>query len=121
MQKDDAVYVFNFWATWCGPCVAELPHFITLSDTLPSQVKIVLVSLDFVKELTNVEKFISSKNIHLPVYLLTDADYDSWINQVNPDWSGAIPATLISKGKNKVFYEQPVDFETLLAKVKPFL
>ncbi len=121
MQKDDGIYVINFWATWCRPCVAEIPDFEILANNFRlNNVKVVFISLDFKRDLEGVKKFIEDKKISSPVYLLDEPDYDSWIDKVSTKWSGAIPATLISKGNRKEFYEQSFDYQTLTEKVKHF-
>jgi thiol-disulfide isomerase/thioredoxin len=104
----DSVYVINFWATWCGPCVKELPYFEALNQKYKAgQFKQILVSLDDPKKLeSKVIPFISKNNIRSEVILLEDGKYNSWIDKVDPRWSGAIPITLIIKGKEKLFYEQ---------------
>src|ERR1043165_4592291 len=51
-EQNDTTYVLNFWATWCKPCVEELPGFdslLVLESKNP--VKIILVSLDFKEDL----------------------------------------------------------------------
>src|SRR5690554_3904936 len=51
-QDDKAVYVINFWATWCKPCIKELPYFEDLRKEYKDQgVHFVLVSLDFSEKL----------------------------------------------------------------------
>lgn len=121
MQKDDGIYVINFWASWCRPCVAEMPNFETLANDFRSNnVKVVFISLDFKRDLESVKKFVADKRINSPVYLLDEPDYDSWIDKVNAKWSGAIPATLISQGNRKEFYEQTFDYQTLTEKIKHF-
>lgn len=121
MQKDDGIYVINFWASWCGPCVAEMPNFETLAnDFRLNNIKVVFISLDFKRDLENVKRFIEDRKINSPVYLLDEPDYDSWIDKVSTKWSGSIPATLISQGSKKEFYEQSFDYQTLTEKVKHF-
>ena len=121
MQKDDGIYVINFWASWCGPCVVEMPYFETLAnDFRVNNVKVVFISLDFKRDLENVKKFVKDKKINSPVYILDEPDYDSWIDKVSTKWSGSIPATLISQGNKKEFYEQSFDYQTLTEKIKHF-
>lgn len=121
IQKDNGIYVINFWASWCGPCVAEMPAFETLSNDLRlNNVKVVFISLDFKRDLENVKKFVEEKRIGSPVYLLDEPDYNSWIDKVSIKWSGSIPATLIGQGKRQEFYEQSFDYQTLNEKVRHF-
>lgn len=121
MQKDDGVYVINFWASWCKPCVTEMPFFETLANEQRlNKVSVVFISLDFKQNLETVNKFIEEHQIKSTVYLIDEPDYNSWIDKVSPQWSGAIPATLISQGKRKEFYEQSFDYQTLSDKVRHF-
>lgn len=104
----DSVYVINFWATWCGPCVKELPYFEQLNAKYSNQsFKQILVSLDAPKKLdSKVIPFIKKNAIKSEVVLLADGKYNNWIDKVDPSWSGAIPITLIIKGEQRLFYEQ---------------
>jgi thiol-disulfide isomerase/thioredoxin len=121
-KKNDSIYVINFWATWCKPCIKELPAFEKIaSDYADKKVKLLLVSLDFPDKIENqVIPFIVKNNIKSEVVLLDDADANSWIPKVSPDWSGAIPATIIYKGENRKFYEQSFTFEEIETELKTF-
>lgn len=105
LKKENTIYVVNFWATWCGPCVKELPHFEQL-NTENKKVKVVLISLDFKNQFeSKLLPFLKKKNIKSEVVLLTDKDYNTWLPMVDKDWSGSIPATLIIKNGKKYFTE----------------
>jgi thiol-disulfide isomerase/thioredoxin len=114
-RQNDTTYVVNFWATWCVPCVKELPAFEQLNEAYSNEkVKVLLVSLDFVKYYdSKLLPFISDRNIKSDVILLNDPRSNQWIDKVNPEWSGAIPATVIYRGKKRSFYEQSFSYETL--------
>jgi thiol-disulfide isomerase/thioredoxin len=112
---NDTTYVINFWATWCKPCVKELPYFEQLGQAYrDKKVKVILVSMDFAKEVkSRVEPFAKQKNLHSTLYLLNEPDYNAWIDKVSPDWGGSIPATLIMNAHKsyRKFYEK--DFASL--------
>ena len=93
-EKGDQVHVINFWATWCAPCVKELPLFEALNARNDPRVRVTLISLDFADELNKVDAFISRRKIKSQVFLLDEIDYNSWIDRVEKSWGGAIPATL---------------------------
>ncbi len=122
-KKNDSIYIINFWATWCKPCVKELPAFEKLaSNYSDKKVKILLVSLDFIDKLdSQVLPFLKKNNIQSEVVLLDDADANSWIPKVSQQWSGAIPATVIYKNDTRKFYEQSFTYEELETELKTFL
>lgn len=116
----DTTYVINFWATWCKPCIAELPYFEEANQSFKSQpVKFILVSLDAMKQLEKkVIPFIQKTDIRSQVVLLDDDDYNVWIDKVSPEWSGSIPATLLFSKHKRQFVEQEFintrDLETFI-------
>ena len=122
-KKDDKIYVVNFWATWCAPCVKELPYFEKINtDYADKNVEVILVSLDFPKQ---VEKklipFINKRKLKSKVVYLNDTNEDVWIKAIDESWSGAIPATIIYNKENRKFYEQSFDYITLENELKTFL
>lgn len=113
-QQNDTTYIINFWATWCAPCVKELPYFEALTEKYATQkVKVILISLDFSKQLeTKLKPFLKENKLQSEVLVLIDPDANSWVDKVNPAWSGAIPATIVYKGDTNKFYEK--SFENLI-------
>ncbi len=114
-KQSDTVYVINFWATWCKPCIEELPHFMTVAqDMRHKPVKFTFVSLDFPKYKENkLIPFITENVINEEVVLLNDPNSNFWINDINKEWSGAIPATIIYTKTDKSFFEGQVSYEEL--------
>lgn len=99
--------VYNFWATWCAPCIRELPEFDKLSRE-NKNVKVRLISLDEVEELNgSVKLFIQKRKILSEVMLLDETDFNEIIPNISDQWSGAIPATLIvDRDGQKYFFEK---------------
>lgn len=116
-SKNDTLYIVNFWATWCKPCVEELPYFEQLADSCTNKkVKIFLVTTDMRKDIaTRVTDFIKAKKLTQQVVFINEVNADKWINKVSEEWSGAIPATLMVKGDigYRHFKEGELTFEEL--------
>lgn len=124
LHKDDGkIYVINFWATWCAPCIKELPYFEKLNKEYSNKnVEVILISLDFPKKYESVLKpFIKKHDLKSEVYAFDDTNSNYWIPQVYSYWSGAIPATLIYNNKDRKFYEQSFNYEELENEVIKFL
>lgn len=95
------IHIINFWATWCGPCIKELPYFEKINAEGRPDIKVTLVSLDLDLDPNpdKVHKFIKLKKLRSEVLMLDESDPDSWINKIEKRWSGALPATLILNHK----------------------
>lgn len=118
-QRGDKIYVVNFWATWCAPCIKELPYFEVLNQR--EDVEVLLVSLDFPKHKeSRLLPFIKKNKLQSMVVLLDDADENYWINNIHPNWSGAIPATIVYNNDKRDFYERSFTQNELLNLVESF-
>ncbi len=109
-SNNDTLYVINFWATWCKPCMEELPHFLEVDQNYrnSSKYKMILVSLDKRDNIdVGVKKTIATLGIKPDVYVLDDVkNMNYWINDVNPEWSGSLPATVAYKNGKQVSYHE---------------
>jgi thiol-disulfide isomerase/thioredoxin len=100
-EKSDRIQVINFWATWCAPCVKELPFFEKLNAERKDEISVTLVSMDLELDPNpeKVYKFITRKNIRSNVLLLDQTNPNEWIDKISSEWSGALPATLVVNTK----------------------
>ncbi len=121
-NNSDTTYIINFWATWCVPCVKELPDFDSINNAyINIKVKVILVSLDFKEDLKiKLLPFIATKKIKSEVVLLDELNGNYFIPIVADEWSGAIPATLIVNNRKKTnhFFEKKLNYEFLKSEIE---
>jgi len=121
-KKSDTIYVVNFWATFCKPCIEEIPYFIKVTDKYKDKkVKLLLVSLDLPAFYPSKIAAFAKKNNYTPeIVWLKETNADIFCPQIDPQWSGAIPATIIvnSKTGKKIFFEEEMKEEKFEEAVK---
>lgn len=125
-KNDNKLYVINFWATWCKPCVEELPGFMEVNKSYRKNpgFKMILVSLDLATEIeSGVRPFLLKNNIVTDVYILNDNKrMNEWIPAIDKKWSGAIPATMIYRnGKKLEFRENKMQKTELVQIINKYL
>ncbi len=86
--------VLNMWATWCVPCKEEFPDLSSLAENAGDTVDVVGVSLDDPEEIeSHVMPFLRQNPASFSIYVADVANPDDFINSLNQNWSGALPAT----------------------------
>ena len=115
----DKTYVINFWATWCAPCVKELPYFEEVNKLSEDKnIEVILVSLDFPSQIeTKLKPYLKKNKIKSKVILLDDSKINTWVPKVSEQWEGGIPATLIVNSSNYNFYPKPFEKEELFTEI----
>ena len=109
----------NFFATWCSPCVHELPYFE--KEAAEKKVKLVLVSLDFAESVPNgIRSFMNKNKYRSTVYWLSDTNADEYCPKIDRSWNGAIPVTIMVNNTKKIrqFYGFQLTEERLVAELK---
>ncbi|HET6557099.1 MAG TPA: TlpA disulfide reductase family protein, partial [Prolixibacteraceae bacterium] len=113
--KSDTVYLVNFWATWCAPCVKELPAIMAVEKKYAGEkFKVLLVSLDMPTQVNSrLTPFMRSHKITSQVVLLDDPDQNSWIEKTDKRWSGEIPFTIVYGKDFRESYTEAFSYHTL--------
>lgn len=121
-NDSDTTYIVNFWATWCAPCVKELPDFDSISKVYAGKaVKVLLVTMDFKEDMeSKVIPFLKNKHVKSEVLLLDEVNGNYFIPKISAAWTGAIPATLIINRKKKFehFFEKKLTYEFLKSELE---
>jgi thiol-disulfide isomerase/thioredoxin len=124
-RPSDTTYIINFWATWCKPCIEELPNFEQVrARHAREKVKVVLVSMDFPSKLdSKVKPFVKQQKLASAVWLLNESDPNVFIDKIEPSWSGALPFTLLvnTRRKQRKAIERPLTRAELETELKAFL
>lgn len=122
LSNKDTTYIVNFWATWCGPCVKELPQFDKLHQMYQGKpVKVIMASFDFKDAYPEkLASYISKKNLLPEVVWWSETDANEFIPKIDNAWSGGLPATLIVNAGHKyhTFIERPVTAEEIAKMVE---
>ena len=124
-ESSPDIILLNLWATWCKPCIQELPYFEQIGEKYNEQgVRVILLSVDRPADLeTRVTTFQQQQKLKSEVWLLDEKDPNIFIPAIEPDWSGSIPATLViqpSTGYYR-FYEKPFTFIELEQIIQPLI
>jgi len=124
-SREDKLFVVNFWATWCPPCVAELPAFEKVANGFDKdKVRFILISLDFPGQIEKqLIPFLKKNKISLEVAVMMETDANLWIDKVDPSWQGNIPSTLFLNNPKKIrhFHPEALDEQGLRNLVDKYL
>ena len=127
IAKSDTPVVINFWATYCIPCLKEIPYFEETikkqNDKKGNAVKLLLVSLDFKEEYDKIRGFANKRKFRSPVVWLDETNADYFCPKIDAKWSGVMPATLFINNKkgHRSFFEEEMPKEKFESEVKKIL
>ena len=110
-QRNDTTYLVNFWATWCKPCLEELPLLQQLQEETEGPLRVVLVSLDDQPAaIARIPDYLAKRDIDLPTVVLTDGA-QAWKTELDEHWDGSLPTSIIYRGGLRYVYRR--NFRTL--------
>ena len=112
IKPNDTTYIINFFATWCGPCMMEMPILNKFYDEHQNtNIQLIFVSLDNAGVLKKLPSKMKKLGVQAPVYLLNESSDFSWLPYIDKRWQGSIPATMVvnSKKNIKAFFETPME------------
>lgn len=117
-QSEGKIKVVNFWATWCSPCLKELPVFSTLVREDAEEIETILFSIDSEKMNEKACKVLDRFDYTGRAYLLKIND--SEFRSIYDDWTGAVPLTLLYNSHNELVavVEKELDYQTLKGLIK---
>ena len=97
------VVVLNLWATWCTPCLKEIPDLVELERELAARgVKLVAVGMDAPEERDRVEAFRKEHFPEFRSYLRNELEMDTLVSVVDPAWNELLPTTYLIDRDGKV-------------------
>jgi thiol-disulfide isomerase/thioredoxin len=112
IKNSDHPIVLNCWATWCAPCIEEIPYFIeTVKKYKDQKVELLLVSLDFANSYPNkILDLIKKKQFEATFFWLNETNADYFCPKIDPKWDGTLPSTLFVNTKTgyRKFFGRPM-------------
>ena len=113
--------IINFWATFCKPCIEEIPYFQNLVKKYNSEgIDLLLVSLDLKEAYPKIKEFATKYRFNSSIVYLDETNADLFCPKVDERWSGAIPASLFVNNKTgyRKFFEEQISEKKLEQEIK---
>jgi thiol-disulfide isomerase/thioredoxin len=119
-KKDDGkpgLRLVNVWATWCAPCVAEMPELVTMHRMYRQRgFELVTISMDEPEQKDAALDFLKQKHVSGKNYVFTGEDKDRLVSSLDPEWRGPVPHTLLIAPGGKVVYRKTGQIDPLEVK-----
>lgn len=123
--NDGKTYVFEFWATWCGPCIAEMPHLSKIAKQYEGQVEVIGVNVwekvgskEYESAIPSVEKFVTASGDRMAYHVVMDNNEQHFAkNWLKPAGINGIPTTIIAKNNVIQWIGHPYRMDSILAEI----
>jgi thiol-disulfide isomerase/thioredoxin len=104
----------NVWATWCGPCVKEMPEFVTINRMYRGRrFRMATICLDEPEQREDALAMLQKKHVSCTNYFPTFADRDRLAELLDKEWQGPLPYTVLIASGGKVVYRQNEEIKPL--------
>ena len=124
IKESKTPLIINFWATFCIPCLEEIPYFQkSVKRHEKDSVKLLLVSLDLKEDYAKIKPLAAKRKFSAPIVWLNETDADYFCPKIDSAWSGALPATFFVNNKTgyRKFYEDQIKEEKLEKEIMAIL
>ena len=109
LAKNDTkkLRLINLWATWCGPCVAELPELVTMNRMYRSRnFELVTISLDDIAKKEDALRVLTENHVAASNLILNVDDRDKFAEALDQEWPGPVPYTLLVAPGGRILYRK---------------
>ncbi len=116
LAKNDTekLLLINVWATWCGPCIEELPELVTINRMYRKRrFETITISLDTADNRDQALRFLKEKHVAVKNYLFASDDRDKLAEALDPKWPGPLPYTVLIAPGGKVIYRKHDSFDPM--------
>jgi thiol-disulfide isomerase/thioredoxin len=124
IRESKTPLIVSFWATFCVPCIQEIPYFEqSVKKHKKDSVRLLLVSLDLKEDYAKIKSFAVKRKFTAPIVWLNETNADYFCPKIDSSWSGAIPATIFVNNKTgyRKFYEEKISEETFEKEIMAIL
>ncbi len=114
--------LIKVWATWCGPCITELPDFVDIHRRYRNRnrLEVVTISMDDLSRKDRALELLNDRNASMTNFIFSGSDHDDLVAALDAEWRGPVPYTLIVAPGGEVIYRHsgpidPIDVRRVIA------
>ena len=119
LRKNDSgkFRLVSFWATWCAPCLAEFDEFVTINRMYRHRdFELVTVSVNEPDDRDSVLAFLTKQQASNRNLILASRDREALLDAFEPDWSGAVPYTVLIDPEGRIVHSEVGSIDPLTVK-----
>ena len=116
-NKSDKYRLVNVWASWCIPCVNELPEFVTMNRMYRNRnFELITISLDSAEKLDKSLELLKKQHVAATNYIFDSGDRDALAEAIDKQWNGPVPYTLLIAPGGEIVYRRHGSIDPLEVK-----